>query len=223
MRGSSNDVLVAGTLDIGSDRVATILQMIKRGWGRTRTRPGIRAGVSEVELNECLRDGMREAVEPRVGGQRPRMLVAPGTESRSTPDTRVPDGRTDIPIYFLTVFESCHDHDPHAIIECKRVAGSDSDLCRRYVTDGIDRFVGGKYGGRHTVGFMAGYLESGTADLAARGINRYLTGQGRGGERLGPATGLTVDCARSSRHPRSKSTVPVEMHHLFLEFSPDIT
>ena len=70
--------------------------------------------------------------------------------------------------------------DPHAIIECKRVAGSDAKLCREYVTKGIDRFAFGEYGRRHAIGFMAGYLESATADLAARGINRYLARQRSG-------------------------------------------
>ena len=192
----SSDILAAGTLDIGQDRVATILQTIERGWKRARMRPTVQAGIGEVELNECLRDGMREAVEPRAGRRGPRMLVASGTESRSTADARIPDGRTDIPIYVPAIFEAVHDHEPHAIIECKRVSGSDANLCREYVNEGIDRFAVGKYGRRHAIGFMAGYLESGPPALAAQGINRYLAHKGRNDELLGPAMALKVDWAR---------------------------
>ena len=218
MWGRSNDILAAGTLDIGWDRVATILRMIERGWERARTQHPIRPGTPEVALNEHLRDGMREALASPAGGRGPKMLVAPGTESRSTPDNRVPDGRTDIPIYVLAILEACSDHDPHAIIECKRVAGSDVTLCRRYVSNGIDRFAVGKYGRRHVAGFMVGYLESGEADHAVKEINRYLISKGRQDELLGPATVLKADWTRSSHHPRPTGSPPVDMHHAFLAF-----
>ena len=218
MRVGSSDILAAGSLDIGRDRIATILRTIERGWKRALAEPGIRAGIPEVDLNECLRDGMREAVEPRVGGRGPKMLVAPGTESRSTPAVRIPDGLTDIPVYVLAIWEACHDHDPHAIIECKRVAGSDARLCREYVRQGIDRFVVGKYGGRHAAGFMAGYLEAGNADHAARGINRYLAAKNRHDELLGPSMVLKAEWERSSHHPRSGGQAPLDLYHAFLEF-----
>ena len=202
----------AGTLDIGRDRIATILQTIRRGWSRVRTEPEVRAGTPEVALNVCLRSGMTRVVGPR-------MLVSMGTETLSPESVGVPDGRVDIAIFFPAILEARHDHDPHAIIECKRVAGTDSEQCREYVIEGIDRFASGKYGSRHAVGFMAGYLESGTAGLAAQGINRYLDGQQRSAEHLGPAVALHADWARSSRHPRGKSTAPLELHHAFLAFA----
>lgn len=207
-------------LDIGEDRIATILGMIERGWERVRDRTEIRAGAPEVELNEWLRDGMRDAVDPRAGGRRLGMLVAPGTETRSTPQVRRPDGLTDIPLYFVSVLEECAEHDPHAIIECKRIAGDNAQLRRRYVVRGIDdRFVSGKYGRWHATGFMVGYVESGNADLAATGINRYLFGQNRHDELLGPCTVLNADWARSSRHPRPSVARPIDLHHVFLEFA----
>ena len=147
------------------------------------------------------------------------MLVVPGTESRSTPKVRNPDGRTDIPLYFPAIFEARHDHDPHAIIECKRIAGGNARLCREYVREGIDRFASGKYGSRHPVGFMAGYLESGTADLAAKGINRYLDSGGRRAERLRSSAAVHADWARSSRHPRPSVAKPIDLHHAFLAFA----
>ncbi len=147
------------------------------------------------------------------------MLVSMGTETVSHTGLGVPDGRVDISIFFPAILEARHDHDPHTIIECKRIAGSDSQRCREYVREGIDRFATGKYSGRHSVGFMAGYLESGTADLAAQGINRYFDRNGRRDERLGPAAPIHANWARSSRHPRRGDAATLDLHHAFLAFA----
>lgn len=214
----SSDILAAGPLDIGHDRVATILRTIELGWKRARAQPGIQAGTHEAELNECLRDGMRPEVEPRTRGCGPRMQVLPSAQTRSSPDVRTPDGVPDIPLSFPAVFEEYEEHDPHAYIECKRIAGDDRRLCREYVREGIDRFVSGQYAARHVVGFMAGYLESGDAGMAAQGISRYLTDNNRPDELLGAATELNAEWARSSRHARGQGSDEIDLHHAFLEF-----
>ena len=205
-------------LNLAREFSATVLRTLGRGWMIARTHPAMRQGTHEEVITEKLRDGMRSVVNDRsVGG--PRMIVAPGTESRSRPDVPRPDGRTDIPIYFPDVPEACYDHDPHAIIECKRVAGDDTTLCRLYVQEGIDRFVVGKYSGRHPVGFMAGYLQSGHAGLATDGINRYLLDSERSAECISGSTVLSEDWVRSSRHARPGTATDIEIHHAFLGFS----
>ena len=163
---------------------------------------------------------MREALKAKDADWCKKMTVLPGTESRSSPGLPKPDGRTDIPILFQEIREELDEHDPHAIVECKRIAGSDADLCRQYVVEGIDRFKTGKYAGNHAVGFMAGYLLSGDAEVATGGINRYLTGQGRKPEHLGPSSILDVLWAWSSRHPRPQPTEPIDLHHAFLAMRP---
>jgi hypothetical protein len=85
------------------------------------------------------------------------MKAIPGTESRSNASVVLPDGRTDIPIFFIEVFFESQDHDPHAVVECKRIAAGDRRLCREYVVEGVDRFRIGKYGQNHAIGFMVGY------------------------------------------------------------------
>ncbi len=221
MRPGSHDILAKGSLDIGRDRIATILRRIERGWKLARVRPGVEAGTHEVELNECLRDGMREAVKPRTGGRRGRkFIVAGGTETRSSSARRRPDGRTDIALYLPDIFEAYRDHDPHAIIECKRIAEDNPRLCREYVKEGIDRFASGKYGSRYANGFMAGYLMSGRTNCAAAGINRHLLRKRRRDECMGSSTVLNADWVRTSRHPRPKTSVPITLHHAFLELTP---
>ena len=159
---------------------------------------------------------MREVLKAKDADWCKKMTILAGTESRSNPNLPEPDGRTDIPILFQEIREELDEHDPHAIVECKRIAGNDASLCRQYVVEGIDRFKTGKYAGNHAVGFMAGYLLSGDAKAAAGGINRYLTRQGRQLEHLGQSNMRDAPWTRSSRHPRPQPAEPVDLHHVFL-------
>ena len=144
--------------------------------------------------------------------------MLPGTESRSGRDVLRPDGRTDIPIFVIGIFFRFGDHDPHAIIECKRIAGSDTYLCREYVVEGIDRFGTGKYAGHHSTGFMIGYLVSSNAKDAVDGINRHLARKARDAEKLELSHLVVAGWAWRSSHPREARS-PIELHHAFLSFT----
>lgn len=108
-------------------------------------------------MTERLRDGMRSELKSKGHPWGKTLVVLPGTESRSDGAVVIPDGRTDIPLMLIEVFLRTQEHDPHAIIECKRIIGSDTHLCREYVVEGVDRFRTGKYGQNHAFGFMVGY------------------------------------------------------------------
>ena len=159
-------------IDIQRERCDAILQILLAGCARIMASPDAHPGAGEVAITECLRTGMREALTEMTGDWRRNLTVLPGTESRSSTAVLTPDGRTDISIFFQDIREKYDEHDPHAIIECKRVAGNDANLCRQYVVEGIDRFGNGKYAGSHAVGFMTGYLLSGDAGAAVAGRGR---------------------------------------------------
>ena len=180
--------------------------------------PNAHPDAGEVQITECLRTGMKEALAETAADWCKKLTVLPGTESRSSTSVSTPDGLTDIPIFFHDIREELGEHDPHAIIECKRVAGKNTKLCRLYVVEGIDRFKTGKYAGNHAVGFMAGYLLSGDADAATKGINKYLTGKKRQAEHLGSSKIPNVPWVRSSRHSRPKPAKPIDIHHAFFGF-----
>jgi len=205
-------------IDIQGERRDAILRILDSGWKRALTSPNAHPHAGEVQITECLRAGMREALAETADYWRKKMTVLPGTESRSSTAVSTPDGRTDIPIFFQDIREELGEHDPHAIVECKRVAGNDTDLCREYVVEGIDRFKTGKYAGNHSVGFMAGYLLSGDADTATAGINKYLTRKGRRPEHLGFSQTSNAPWAWSSRHSRPKPAEPIDLHHAFFRF-----
>ena len=211
-------------IELAPETSAAILRTVKAGWALALKSPDVNAGAAEVPMTERLRDGMRSALN---GGELPwdhrTMAVLPGTESRSRPEVLRPDGRTDIPILSIEIFLRFGEHNPHAIIECKRIAGDDPRLCREYVVNGIDRFRDGKYGGNHAAGFMAGYLIAGDASAAVRGVNRYLNaGRGsrapRRAENLEPSILVAEPWAWTSRHPR-ESAPAVALHHAFLPAS----
>lgn len=197
--------------------VATgILQIVQEGWGYALASREIAPSHGEVEITERLRDGMRKAANSREITM--KLVVLPGTESRSRPDIAKPDGRTDIPLLVIEIFFCYGDHDPHAVIECKKVAGSRKDLCRAYVVDGINRFRSGKYSGNHSTGFMIGYLLAGDANSAVSGINRYLKSRSRVDESLDRSNLVEETWAWQSVHSRSGRS-PIELHHVFLAFA----
>lgn len=210
--------VVAGRpfIALAREIVAAILRIVEEGWGRALASSDVGPADGEVEITERLRDGMREAANARA--IKMRIVVLPGTESRSHPDVAKPDGRTDISLLLMEVFLHYGEHDPHAVIECKRVAGSRADLCRAYVVEGIDRFRSGKYSGNHATGFMIGYLVAGDANSAVSGVNRYLKGRSRVSESLDRSDLVAASWAWRSAHARRPGR-SIELHHAFLAFS----
>ena len=200
---------------LGRDVCATILRIVKDGWAVAVQRGWVTPDMNEIPITERLRDAMRCVVRDR---SRRQIAIRSGTETRSTTGVLNPDGRTDVSVFFLALFESYDEHDHHAIIECKRVTGDDADLCRLFVGQGVDRFVEGKYSLRHAAGFMAGYVLSGDVDTACTAINRYLSRNNRPAEQLRTCNVLSVPWTRSSRHPRPRQVPDIDLHHAFLAF-----
>ena len=208
-----------GLIPLSNEIAAAILLTLKAGWKIASAFPEVHAAAREVEITERLRDGMRQALDRNEFQWSKEMTVLPGTESRSRPETLTPDGRTDIPILMSEIRLKFQVHDPHAIIECKRIEGSDTNLCRLYVVEGINRFQTGKYAGNHRVGFMVGYLLSDDATAAVSGINRYLTNKGRQAEHLKLSNIIKKSWVWGSSHSRTNSSSPIELNHAFLRLN----
>lgn len=198
-------------IDLVPEITDAILQTIAHGWVLACQDPNFETLRTEVPITESLRRGMREALKSQgLPWGKSMMIVLSGTETKSTPELLIPDGRTDIPLMFIGILLKSGEHDPHAIIECKRVAEDDSALIKNYIVEGVDRFCSGKYGANHSRGFMAGYVMSGTARGVVDRINAYLGKNDRSAEIL---------CAQNltwrSEHPR-KNAGKIELHHSML-------
>lgn len=216
------------TINIGDDRRITILCMICHGWERVMAVGDVNSKWKEVPITTRLRQGMLEVVPDKdiwirrgEDSHSTRATVRPrGSEARE--EVLRPDGKTDIPIAFTSIREELDEHDPHAVVECKRVAENDSELCREYVAEGIRRFVGGskwdpewpKYVESHVFGFMVAYLLSGTTVGAVSAINGRLEEE----EHLRPLSPSPQDWIWASVHRRKIPLGPITLNHVFLHF-----
>jgi hypothetical protein len=204
-------------IDLAPELTLAVLRTVEAGWPIALARHEVTPQADEVTITECLRDAMRVALAQHRFPWRKTMIVAPGTESRSSAGIVSPDGRTDIPLFLTRVFVRSGEHDPHVILECKRVAEGDAALAREYVVEGIDRFRAGKYSENHRRGFMIGYVIAGTGSAVVTGVNRYLSGRSRQAENLEaapPATGTRWE----SEHPRAANG-HIVLHHAMLEIA----
>ena len=207
-------------LDIGRDHGVDILLLIEAGWIRSVGAGDARPEMLEREMTRSLQKGMSAAVNSGAVDSAKEISVFLGTEIWGHSQSGYAAGLTDISIHFRDIRERIGDiGEPHAIIECKRVEGGNTDLCRAYVVDGIDdRFISQKYAATHSLAFMVGYLLSPDIASAVFGINKYLSGKGRNQDHLKPCAILKKNWARSSRHARSNPATPIDLHHAFLEF-----
>ena len=200
-----------GRVDLSSDIVHTILQVIAAGWAVASKDEGAIGVAHEEALNELLRDGMRYVVDPnRAFGPAPRfpeMRIMDEVGWHSRPDVVRPDGRVDISILLTRPLS----HKPHALVECKRVAGNSARLCRLYVVRGMDRFASCQYAGNHATAFMVGYVIEGTRVAAADGINGYLRRQGRPADQMEPLPSADM-WTRRSRHSRPSGSSITLLH-----------
>ena len=206
-------------IELAEDIVAAILITVAQGWQHALTFEDVHVGAGEVAMTERLRDGMRMVLKMKDHPWGKELIVLPGAESRSSPSVLLPDGRTDIPIVTLNVFLRTQEHDPHAILECKRLSGGDTRLSREYVREGMDRFRSGKYGANHVFGFMVGYVLAGDLNDAVNGINEYLSRQSRSSETLTPADIEPVGACWESDHVRAVPLPPIHLKHVFLAVS----
>ena len=202
-------------IDLGEDVTATVLRIIEDGWSYASH--SVTNDTGEVLITEHLREGMRRVVEAGHLGipLRLTVIVSPGSESRSGNSVMVPDGLTDIPMLFIGLRATDGIHDPHAIVECKRISSEDRHLRRKYVVDGIDRFRTSKYAKNHSVGFMVGYIVSGDTCRVVSSVNSYLHRTSRKEERLRLSGVLSPRRFWSSRHIRPSPLTPIDIFHSF--------
>jgi hypothetical protein len=200
-------------IDLDPELAAILTAAIRAGWAIARSRDEVGPQADEVPMTECLRDGMREVVNSSTFDPNLGMRVAPGTESRSRPDLTTPDGRLDIGIYFFAVFPK--EHDPHVVIECKRIAEDDARLIREYIAEGIDRFCSAKYSSNHSFGCMVGYVIRGSPEASVGRINQRLASRSRRGECLTKLIGPASGDSWASHHPR-KASNPIRLSHVML-------
>ncbi len=118
--------------------------------------------------------------------------------TRSSPDVPKPDGRIDIKIIYS------FDEGEYFGLECKRVSGDNTELARKYVKEGIARFVSGKYSLSHQWASMVGFVIDNDTAGAIKLVQSYVS-------KLANDVDVTGDWQRA-KQPRLKSPLYLTLH-----------
>lgn len=62
-------------IDIDRERSERVLEMVGEGWRLASAHPSVHVSAGEVEITECLRDGMRAALGERATDYRYRQMI----------------------------------------------------------------------------------------------------------------------------------------------------
>jgi hypothetical protein len=139
------------SFSLSGDQIATVLDLLCRGCDEAK--PHLAAGMLEVPTTIVVRKAMRR-VKRTLGLTNLQIRGEHELEDMASTDPALL-GRIDITLQFLHQFG---EEDAYVAVECKRVHAGDPSLNASYVSNGVDRFVTGKYGAGHDWGFMLGYV-----------------------------------------------------------------
>lgn len=103
-------------------------------------------------------------------------------------------------------------------IECKRLSLRNGHP-RRYVNDGMDRFVSGGYGNGEAIGFLAGFIQRDEPNAIVTEVNTVVTTHPRMGpaDQLEPVPTRGGGCQPYESH-HSGSIGPPLLRHYLIDF-----
>ena len=137
--------------ELSDDQIATVLDLICRGAKASHS--DLMPGIPEVPTTKIVRKAMKR-IKKDLGLTNLEIHGEYEVDNMATNEPSVL-GRIDIILQFLHQFG---EEDAYVAVECKRVRPGDKILNGRYVSQGVERFVTGKYAAGHQWGFMLGYM-----------------------------------------------------------------
>ena len=134
---------VSGTSTVFlEDLIATVLSITVTAWPEALASGEINTGSCEPDIAGSLGKAMIAEKKRRAGlAEQLRIEEEVGTRSNDTVIRT--DGRIDIKIIYSW------DEDEYFGMECKKISSGDKEFAKKYVLDGMMRFVTGKYGRGH--------------------------------------------------------------------------
>lgn len=155
------------SLGLGHEIIATILDLLATSWESVSASGELAPTSLEPKIAGLLgREMIAEKQRRRIRNLR----FEEETGTRRSLDAPKVEGRIDIKVIYS------FDEAEYFGIECKRISGSKAgDLAREYVTEGVARFVGGKYSPGHAWAAMVGFVVDGTIPKAIQFIVAALT------------------------------------------------
>lgn len=142
------------------------LRILHTAWPRAVRDSRVTIRAHEDDITNVLR---REMVEVKKSMKpQPRFRIERESQSDIV-DDGTPLGLIDIQIGYK------FDEVLYLAIECKRISSNDRNaLARKYVRDGVNRFVTGKYSAGHALGGMVGYVICGDRDQCIERVEKQL-------------------------------------------------
>jgi hypothetical protein len=201
------------SFELSEDQLATVVNLLCVG--AAEARKSVTQGMLEVPITIKVRKAMRRVKKQlgltnlQIGGEFELL-------DTDTTDSDV-EGRIDIILQFLHQFG---DEDAYLAVECKRVAMGDTALNRKYVTQGVDRFVTGQYSKGHHWGMMLGYvLRLPVSPLIDEINNRIGTTYGQGSAlKAFPAHEKSLSMHTGSL-PQGATGHVIRLLHIFVEMT----
>jgi len=198
-----------GLAQIPHNIVATVLDLAVAGWAAVLSAGLVSQQSSEADIAGFLGTEMR-AAQDRRPELRGRMRIEEEVGTRS-PGAAKANGRIDVKvIYSLTYGE-------YFGLECKRVGAK--GLARKYLTEGVLRFVSAKYSHGHDFGAMLAFDVSRRHGAGLRYVRDYLAKHGDAACVVQPWIAETSFSVASdlyrTRHQQVGGTL-ITLLHLFL-------
>jgi hypothetical protein len=134
--------------------IATILDIIATSWANVVSRKEVHPSDWEITLAGCLGREMI-AIKNQRFGKNAQFRIEEEIGTRSFNNPAKPEGRIDIKIIYSFI------ESEYFGIECKRIYDQDDKLARKYVTEGLMRFITGKYSPGHDWMAMIGFVVDG--------------------------------------------------------------
>lgn len=199
------------------DLIATILSITAAAWPNALASGEITTGSSEPDIAGSLGKAMIAEKKRRAGLDK-QFRIEEEVGTRSSPTVIRADGRIDIKIIYS------FDEDEYFGMECKKLKGSGKELAEKYVTDGMMRFVNGKYGRGHPWGAMLGFVLDGDADgswkLICAQLKLLRKDTRMKGRWVVHRVWPSLPRLYRTHHYQYRQTAPMALLHLFLAFSP---
>jgi hypothetical protein len=200
--------------------IATVLDITVVSWSAVLACGEVSSSTDERDLAGHLYREMYLEKRRRFGPKRPpRFEEEVGTRSSiSLPRS---DGRIDFKVIYS------FDEDEYFGIESKRLCSVDNELVRKYVNEGVMRFVDGKYSLDHNWAAMLGFVIDGNISNCTDRVYAQLT-KTKGKNRLKSnwaneaSFGPYKDLYRTRHHQRGKCTL-MTILHLFLTIPTSTT
>ncbi|QSV68116.1 MAG: hypothetical protein HEQ12_15130 [Aphanizomenon flos-aquae DEX188] len=156
------------------DIIATVFDIIQAAWIQVCQKPEINIKSGEPIIAGALYHEMRAEKKRRNIQDGPPLIINEGATRRSQ-DSLKPDGFID----FKMGYNAWDIEDDYFGIECKKVSSTnpDRDLGRKYVLEGVKRFIEGTYSLGHDYAAMLGFVIDGKIndciDLICDRLNKY--------------------------------------------------